>query len=220
MSEVFELIEQNDGMELYRLETEPFGTNTYIIICRETGESIIVDAPGDAALIGNKLKNSGITYILLTHGHIDHTMALEELYRSHASLGAILAAHEGDTDKLPVRPDEQLKDGDSIECGKLKLKVIHTPGHTAGSICFKIGNYLISGDTIFPGGPGKTASPEDFKTITLSIRDKILTLPNETIILPGHGASTTVKREKELFSEFSRRGYSDLLCGDVTWLDS
>ena len=217
MSKVFELIEQNEEMELYRLETEPFGTNAYSVICRETGESILVDAPGDAALIENKLKDSGVKYILLTHGHMDHTMVLEELHRS---LGTALAAHEGDTDKLPVRPDKQLKDGDRIECGKLKLEVIHTPGHTAGSICFKTGNYLISGDTIFPGGPGKTASPEDFKTITLSIRDKVLTLPDETIILPGHGASTTVKREKELFAEFSRRGYSDLLCGDVTWLES
>ncbi len=217
MSAGFELIEQNREMELYCLETEPFGTNAYSVICRETGQSILVDAPGAVKVIEHKLKDTGAKYILLTHGHMDHTMALEEL---HHSLGATLAAHQYDAGKLPVKPDQQLNDGDVIECGKLKLEVIHTPGHTAGSLCFRIDNYLISGDTIFPGGPGKTASPEDFKTITASIRDKVLTLPDETIILPGHGASTSVKKEKELFALFSSRAQTDLLCGDVTWIES
>jgi len=217
MSRGFTLVDQNEEMELYCLETEPFGTNAYIVICRVTDESVLIDAPGEAEAIEDKLKNTRVKYILITHGHMDHTMALEELHRS---LGATLAAHEADAGKLPVRAELYLRDGDVLECGNIKLEVIHSPGHTAGSLCFRTGHYLLSGDTIFPGGPGKTASPDDFRTIVSSIQEKVLTLPEETVILPGHGASTTVGTEKELFEEFSSHEYRDQLCGDVTWLES
>jgi hydroxyacylglutathione hydrolase len=217
MSRGFILVDQNEEMELHRLETEPFGTNAYIVICRVTGESVLVDAPGEAKVIEDRLKNTRVKYILITHGHMDHTMALEEL---HHSLGATLAVHEADADKLPVRAELNLRDGDVLECGNINLEVIHSPGHTAGSLCLKTGHYLLSGDTIFPGGPGKTASPDDFRTIVSSVQDKVLTLPEETVILPGHGASTTVGAEKKLFEVFKSREYSDQLCGDVTWLES
>jgi hydroxyacylglutathione hydrolase len=215
MAKRLELIGQSRELELYRLVTEPFGTNAYIVICRETGESVLVDAPGEAEVIVNKLNNTRVKYILLTHGHMDHTMALKEI---HGALGAPVAAHENDAAGLPIKPEFLLKDGDKIACGNLRLQVIHTPGHTAGSICFRINSYLLSGDTIFPGGPGKTATPEHFKTIVDSIRKKVLSLPDETIILPGHGASTTVRAERELFEAFISRDLPDQICGDVTWV--
>ena len=216
MSKGLELIGQDHKMELYRLETEPFGTNAYIVICRETGESVLVDAPGEAEVIVNKLNNTPVKYILLTHGHVDHTMALKEV---HGALGAPVTAHENDAGMLPIKPELLIKDGDKIACGNLRLQVIHTPGHTAGSICFRINSYLLSGDTIFPGGPGKTATADNFKTIVDSIREKVLSLPDETIILPGHGASTTVKAERELFEAFNSRERPDHICGDVTWIE-
>lgn len=214
MTEKMQLIGQDEEMELYRLETDPFGTNAYILTCNKNGDSVLIDAPGNADLIAEKLSGHKVKFILLTHGHMDHTMVLKEL---RDRLGADLAAHGGDAGLLPVSPDLLLEDGDSFKCGDLELRVIHVPGHTAGSICFRVGNYLLSGDAIFPGGPGKTATPEDFRLIIASIRDKIMTLPDETVILPGHGDATTVGREKELFESFCAREHDSGLCGDVTW---
>lgn len=214
MGKNFELVGQDDRMELFRLETAPFGTNAYIIYCRESGDSVLIDAPGDADLIREKLEGSKVQGILLTHGHVDHVMALEEL---HSELGAPLAVHEKDAGALPVEAYRLLRDGDIIECGKVRLETFHVPGHTPGSLSFKVGDYLVSGDTMFPGGPGKTGTPQDFKQILTSIREKMLTLPDRTIVLPGHGDSTTIGSERALIKGFLARGYDDNLCGDVTW---
>lgn len=209
-----ELINSTNDTEIYRLETEPFGTNAYIISCCESRKTILIDAPGNADLITEKFKTSEVQFILMTHGHGDHTMALEELYET---LKAPLAAHDGDASMLPVKADHILKDGDLFQCGNDKMEVIHVPGHTPGSLCFKIGKYLISGDTLFPGGPGKTGSAKDFQTIMKSIEEKILTLPDETVILPGHGDQTTVGKERKHIESFIKKGYPDDLHGDVTW---
>ena len=104
--------------------------------------------------------------------------------------------------------------------GKVKVEVLHTPGHTPGSLCFKIGKYLIAGDTVFPRGPGKTGSPADFRQIVKSITDKIFVLPDDTQIYPGHGDSTTIKNGKSEFAVFSSRRNDPNLCGDVLWLSS
>jgi glyoxylase-like metal-dependent hydrolase (beta-lactamase superfamily II) len=95
---------------------------------------------------------------------------------------------------------------------------MHTPGHTPGSLCFRTGRYLISGDTIFPGGPGKTGSPAAFQEILKSITDKILPLDDDTLVYPGHGEKTVLKKEKEEFAIFSSRPHPPNLCGDVLWL--
>jgi hydroxyacylglutathione hydrolase len=113
-----------------------------------------------------------------------------------------------------------LNDGDTISFGDLKLEVLHTPGHTPGSLCFKWVRHLISGDTIFPGGPGKTWSPRAFNQIIKSITEKILVLPDDTRIYPGHGDATVLKKEKDEFAVFSSRSHSPNLCGDVLWLSS
>ena len=217
MDKKAELIGQDDQMELFRLETEPFGTNAYILVCRESGESVLIDTPGNPEIIKEKIKNTRVKYILMTHGHMDHIMALKELY---AALDAPLAVHEGDAGKLPVKADILLKDGNTLECGKLRLEVIHTPGHTPGSLCFRVGKYLLSGDTIFPGGPGKTNTPRDFKQILASIQENVLTLPDETVIFPGHGDAATLEKERKLIEAFISRVKSDDLCGDVTWNSS
>ncbi len=217
MKSELELVGQDEQMQLFRLETEPFATNAYIIICRASGESILVDAPGDTEIITEKLKNTTVKYILLTHGDEDHIMALEELYEA---LGAPLAVHAGDAGMIPMVPDCLLRDGNTIECGKLNLEVIHAPGHTPGSLCYRLGNYLISGDVIFPGGPGKTETPLDFKQLLSSIMDQLLPLPDETVILPGHGNSTTIGRERKLIEAFFLSDIGDDLCGDVTWENS
>lgn len=209
-----ELIESTKDIEIYRLETEPFGTNTYIVCFCNSHKAILVDAPGSADLIRKKFNDRKFQFILMTHGHGDHTMALEEL---HEILNAPLAVHKGDVSMLPLKADQLLEDGDLFNYGSAEVEVIHVPGHTPGSLCFKIGKYLISGDTLFPGGPGKTGSAKDFKIIMKSIKEKLLTLPDETVVLPGHGTQTTIGKERKQIESFIEKGYPDDLHGDVTW---
>jgi len=110
---------------------------------------------------------------------------------------APVGIHADDARCLSSPPDFYLKDGDLIPFGKLKLKVLHTPGHSPGGVCFLLGKHLISGDTIFPGGPGNTAiSGANYSRIIKSIWEKIFVLSDDTIIYPGHGANATVGKEK------------------------
>jgi len=209
-----EMVSADKRLRLVRLKLGPFGTNAYIVVCRETGESILVDAPGEADLIAAQLEGTKPRLILITHGHADHTLALAEVKEK---LSIPLAAHGADGGALPVLPDRLLTDGDEVECGRLILEVLHTPGHTPGSLCFKVNGFLLSGDTIFPGGPGKTASPAEFQQILLSITEKIFTLPAGTRIFPGHGSFTEVQTEQDQYCRFASRSLDLNLYGDVAW---
>jgi glyoxylase-like metal-dependent hydrolase (beta-lactamase superfamily II) len=210
-------VEKDDRIQIDLLEIAPFGTNAYVVICRTTGDCVLIDAPGESKRIEQALKGINPKYIMMTHSHIDHVGALSEL---KSSLGIPVAAHTSDAHNLPSRPDILLSDGDEVSFGNVKLKVLHTPGHTPGSLCFLTGLFLLSGDTIFPGGPGKTGSPDNLKQIIETITGKIFILPDETLIYPGHGDSTVLKKEKEEFAVFSSRTHSPNLCGDVLWLSS
>lgn len=211
------IVDKGDHVQIDKIETAPFGTNAYVVVCRTTGDSVLVDAPGEAPRIEESLKGTNPTYILLTHGHIDHIGALSEL---KSRLQVPIAAHASDTGSLASQPDILLNDGDEVAFGNVKLKVLHTPGHTPGSLCFLTDRYLLSGDTIFPGGPGRTNTPRDLEQIIDSITGKIFVLPDDTRIHPGHGDSTVLKKEKEEFAVFSSRPHSPNLCGDVLWLSS
>jgi len=192
-------------------------TNTYIVVCRHTGESLVIDAPAKASDIIAALKGTQPRYILLTHDHYDHTGVIVSL---RSRLKVPLATHETSSYHLKTPPEILLKDGDIVSLGNLKIKAKHTPGHTPGSLCFKTGKYLFVGDTIFPGGPGHTDSPQDFQEILNSITGKILTLPGNTLLLPGHGDSTTVEKVREEYAVFASRSHPSDLCGDVLWLSS
>jgi hydroxyacylglutathione hydrolase len=210
------VIAKDENMQIEKLSLGSFGTNTYTIICMETMKSAVVDAPGEADIIIDKLKDTTPKYILLTHNHMDHLGSLSEL---RTGLNAQVAVHAADSN-LPVKPDISLNDGDKLTLGKLTIEVLHTPGHTPGGLCFRVGKYLMSGDTIFDAGPGKTRSPEAFQQIVKSITEKIFTLPDDTQIHPGHGASTTLRKEKEEYAVFASRQHDPGLCGDVIWLKS
>jgi len=205
---------KDDQIQIDKLELGPYGTNAYILVCRNTGESVVVDAPADAGKILDLLKGTRPNYILITHNHMDHTGALADL---KAALDLPIAAHADDAGRLPVSADQLLNDGDVISFGDIKLSVLYTPGHTPGSICFLTGNYLIAGDTLFPGGPGRTGSPADFKKILNSLTGKIFVLADDTQVFPGHGNSTTLEKERQAFEDFSARSLDANLCGDVLW---
>ena len=167
-------------------------SNAYLLVCRQTNNSVIIDTPGDAAKIIKQAEGTNPNYIVITHNHFDHLGALAQL---RSELRVPVLAHP--LDALPSPPDILINDGDTVSFGNIHLKVFHTPGHTQGSICLYTEKYLISGDTLFPGGPGKTGSPEALQQIITSITDKLLILPDDTQVFSGHGDPTVLKKEKE-----------------------
>ena len=209
-------VAKNKYVQIDRRTLGPFDnhcyTNCYIITCLLTGDSVLVDAPAEAAEILKQLEGTHPRYILITHNHADHVGALSEL---KSKLRIPIGSHRLDAKGLPLRPDILLEDGETVSFGNISLKVLHTPGHTPGSLCFLIGKYLISGDTLFPGGPGKTESPADSKQIVESITRKIFVLPDDTEIYPGHGDPTLLSKEKAEFAIFSSRSHDPNLFGDV-----
>ena len=208
----------NDSVvRVEKLTLGPYETNAYIVACKKTGESLVVDAPAGPSVIITSLKSTQPKYILLTHDHYDHTGVMTSL---RARLRIPLATHEASSFQLKTPPEIFLKDGDILKLGKLKIEVLHTPGHTPGCLCFKIGKYLFAGDTIFPGGPGASHSPDEFRDIITSITNKILKLPGNTMILPGHGDGTTVAKAKAEYAVFASRPHSPNLYGDVLWASS
>jgi glyoxylase-like metal-dependent hydrolase (beta-lactamase superfamily II) len=209
------LVAKDDSVEIEKLTLGPFGTNSYIVTCPLTGKSVLVDAPAEAAKILKRLQGTHPQYILITHNHPDHLGAFSEL---KSALKVPVAAHSLDAKGLPSPPEILLRDGDTVSFGKIELKVLYTPGHTPGSLSFLTGKYLLSGDTIFPGGPGRTGSPADLTRIIQSITSKIFVLPDDTEIYPGHGDSTLVGKEKAEFAVFSSRRHNPGLCGDVLWV--
>ena len=209
------IVAKNDRIQIYRLELGPYSTNSYILTCRKTNESVVVDAPGDVDLVLAQLNKTSPQYILMTHNHFDHIGGLVEL---KSALDIPVAAHLADASDLPLRPDILLDDGDEISMGAIKLRVLNTPGHTPGSLCFLASNYLIAGDTLFPGGPGRTQSPDDFRQIIRSITEKLFGLSDQTQVYPGHGEATTIKEAKQQYEVFTARPQDPNLCGDVVWL--
>jgi hydroxyacylglutathione hydrolase len=205
------------NISIEKLQLGPWGTNTYIVVCKHTRDSLVVDAPGEPDKVISRLKSTSPRFILLTHDHMDHIGALDEL---RSNLNVPLVAHAADSSKLSSPPEMLMNDGDTITLGDLELSVIHTPGHTPGGLCLLTGRHLFSGDTLFPGGPGKTWSPGAFRQIMDSISRKLLVLPDDTLVYPGHGETTVLSREKEEITAFNSRTHDPELCGDVLWLTS
>ena len=152
----------------------PLDNNGYIVVCPQTNEGVIIDTPAEPEKLLNAIGDVKITDILITHRHGDHLAGFGEIA---GSVDAQVGIGVEDADALPQQPDRALKDGDTVKFGNLEIQVLATPGHTEGARCFLFGNHLFSGDTLFPGGPGRTASPQALQEIIGSIEGKLLAPP-------------------------------------------
>jgi len=203
-------VRETPALTITKVATPPFENNCYLLRCTATGDTLLVDAAGDApqllALGGDRLVG-----VVETHDHWDHVQALAEVT---AASGAPVLAHEADADDLPVPTDRRLVDGDVISIGQASVRVIHIEGHTPGSIALLYEGdaerpHLFSGDSLFPGGPGNTdKDPARFATLMRDLQDKVFgALPDETWVYPGHGTDITLGAERPSLPLWLERGW-------------
>ena len=201
-------------MIIKKLVVGPLATNCYIVGSESSKEGMIIDPGAEANQILSSVKGSGldIKSIVLTHSHIDHIGALKEV---EEATGAEVAIHTDDAQALkgqepslgamfglsypsPPPPDRLLEDGESIDIGDLRFSVLHTPGHTPGGICLLGEGIVFSGDTLFNYGVGRADLPGgSYSQLMDSISTKLMTLPDTTIVYPGHGPDTTIGTERQ-----------------------
>ena len=194
---------EGDDLIIRKIRVGDMENNTYLLEDPSSHDAILVDGCFDAPRILSAIEGAKVVVIVQTHAHFDHVQALAELKEA---LRVPVYAHPGE--EYPVKIDRDLKDGETIGFGRKEARVIHTPGHTPGGICLLVGKHLISGDTLFPGGPGNTfGDAQAFGTIITSIKDKLMSLPDETRVYPGHGDDTTIGEEKPHLGEWFERGW-------------
>jgi len=193
-------------LEIHKVVVGPFENNVFVLRCRHTGDAVLIDAANEHERLLDLARGLNVGRILETHGHWDHIQAIPELRDAGYSVGVTAA----DAGMLPSY-DELVEHDTVIEVGDLRLRTILTPGHTAGSMCFRVEGkpLLFSGDTLFPGGPGNTKlEGGDFETIIRSIDDLLFRpLDADTIVMPGHGLDTTIGAERPSLDEWVDRGW-------------
>ena len=206
---------EDDTVRIHKTVASPYDNNAYIIVCKATNKSLIIDTPRDAAAVLAEAKDTDVVSVAITHGHGDHIEGYAEF---RAGLTAPFGLHKDDANRLlPQVSEFSLEDGATIEVGELSFKLMHTPGHTPGGVCLLLGKHLFSGDTLFPGGPGKTQTPDALKQVITSITERLFVLPDDTNVYPGHGSDTTIGASKADYAVFVSRDHAADLSGDVLW---
>ena len=192
--------------EIHKVVVGPMDNNVFVLRCRHTGDAVLIDAANDHDRLLDLASRLGVRRVIETHGHWDHIQAIPEM----RDAGYSVSVTSEDAGMLPSY-DEVIGDDEVIAVGDLRLRTILTPGHTPGSICYRLEGrpVLFSGDTLFPGGPGATSfDGGDFPTIIRSIEDRLFsTLAADTLVLPGHGDDTTIGAESPHLQDWIDRGY-------------
>jgi glyoxylase-like metal-dependent hydrolase (beta-lactamase superfamily II) len=191
--------------EIHKLVVGPMDNNVFILRCKQTGDAVLIDAANEHEKLLDLCQKLNVRRVLETHGHWDHIQAVPAIRDAGYDVGIT-----GEDSSMLDAYDFVLEDESVIEVGRLRLHTIHNPGHTPGSMSFRLEGspVLFSGDTLFPGGPGNTSFPGgDFETIIRSIEDRLFNLPDDTIVLPGHGDDTTIGNEKPHLQEWVDRGW-------------
>ena len=197
---------QDAAVEVHRVVVGPVENNVYIVRCRSTGESLLIDAANEHDRLLDLCRALDVRQVVETHGHWDHIQAVEAV----RAAGIDVAVTQADAAMLPSY-DQILEDRSTLEVGRLRIATIATPGHTPGSMCFAVAGtpLLFTGDTLFPGGPGNTSFENaDFATIINSIERRLFAeFGPDTLVLPGHGAGTTIGTETPHLGEWVERGW-------------
>jgi glyoxylase-like metal-dependent hydrolase (beta-lactamase superfamily II) len=193
----------------------PYGNNAYIVRDVGAGKSLLVDMPlEEGPLLAAIAAEGGVEQVIATHWHPDHWATYDAV---RAATGAPVHVGSAEVNLAEERIDGRLEDGAEVRLGSIRIGIIHTPGHTPGSISLRVGGAVISGDTLFAGGPGKTFAAGDLETIIASIESRLLPLPPETVVLPGHGGSTTIERSRVGVAAYWHSPKPAGFHGDVEW---
>ena len=199
------------GLQITKVATPPFENNCYLLRCTETGDTLLIDAAGDAPRLLELVGDGRLVAVVETHDHWDHVQALAEVA---AASGAPVLATAADAPGLPVPTDRLLADGDAVEVGRARLSVITIVGHTPGSLALLYEGdperpHLWSGDSLFPGGPGNTdKDPARFSALMDDLERKVFgPLPDQTWVYPGHGTDTTLGAERPSLPQWRARGW-------------
>lgn len=196
-----------DGTEVVvrKQSVGPMDNNAYLL--SSAGEGLLIDAANDAEALLATIADAGVTVttILTTHGHGDHWQALEAVA---SATGAAVVHHAADAEMIPVEASRHVDDGDVLTFGEASVRLIHNPGHTPGSTSALLGDrHLFTGDTLFPGGIGRTTSPEEFDSAYRAVTERLFILDDETWVYPGHGDDTTLGAERPKLDEWRERGW-------------
>lgn len=166
--------------------------NCYVLSCARTRESVVIDPVAPAAKVLGQLSDRNVKWIVATHGHPGHLAGKDAI---QDATGATSAMHVADAKAFLRSADRYVVDGDELEFGDFVLRVIHTPGHTPGSLCFAVGNHVFTGDTLLSGGIGKETQDADLRQQMISIASKLAPMPLTTALYPGHGQVTKLETE-------------------------
>jgi glyoxylase-like metal-dependent hydrolase (beta-lactamase superfamily II) len=198
------------NLTITKFAVSEMNNNVYLLRCQRTDEQLLIDAADDAPRILEVVGEDGLRRVVTTHQHWDHHRALPEVV---SATGAETLAGASDAPELPVPVDRPVSDGERIGVGDCELEVIQLVGHTPGSIALLYDDpagtpHLWTGDSLFPGGPGKTWSPEDFTSLMDDLEAKVFgRLPDETWFYPGHGDDSTLGEQRPHLAEWRQRGW-------------
>ncbi|GAA3431332.1 MBL fold metallo-hydrolase [Kutzneria kofuensis] len=203
-----------DALTITKISVGPMDNNAYLLVCRRSGDALLIDAANEpdrlADLLGHDPERPRLKTVVTTHQHPDHWQALGAVAGAN---GANTAAHPLDAEPLPVPPDFLVEHGDTLEVGESTLEIIHLRGHTPGSIAVLYRDpaghpHLFTGDSLFPGGVGKTTSPENFTSLINDVKSRLFdVLPDDTWFYPGHGDDSTLGEQKPHLDEWRARGW-------------
>ncbi|WP_433263188.1 MBL fold metallo-hydrolase [Actinosynnema sp. CS-041913] len=203
-----------DELTITKISVGPMDNNAYLLVCRATNEALLIDAAADPSrlsdLVGHSLERPRLKTVVTTHRHADHWGALGAVAGAN---GSNTVAHPLDASVLPIPPDQLVEHGDTVPVGRVPLTVIHLRGHTPGSIALLYREpggraHLFTGDSLFPGGPGRTTSPEDFTSLMDDLEARVFgELPDDTWFYPGHGDDSTIGAERPKLGEWRERGW-------------
>ena len=195
----------------------PLGNNAYILRPTNNGPATIIDVPEGSEATITSLAGLPVERIIVTHSHADHWKGFDVM-RDYTSAPVFAGSEE--TNLEQSRNVQPLQHEAEFLVGDATVKVLHTPGHTPGSICLHAGDAVLTGDTLFPGGPGHSRSSDSLQQEIESITNRLYTLADQTIVLPGHGSTTTIGLSKAEYDIFASREHDETLHGDVLWLET